>query len=251
MLRGSQGILASRNRGCFSWTIRMAPGSPARWAASNSSARFWYWSSVERNGSGLKSIACIFSRCARCYHGTVMAMPLREKPIPQVHIRARADINSTCHRDLTPMNMSRLAAVVLLQVLPFFLVYSRLNGSHAMNAADFRRIALSLDGAEEGSHLGAADFRVGKRIFATLASQKQGYGNLMLTPEQQVEFVAELPEVFVPVAGGWGRMGATHVRLAEANEDLLAGALRVAWKLRVEKNPSTGKKTRAKAKRRR
>ena len=33
--------------------------------------------------------------------------------------------------------------------------------------------------------MGAADFRVGGRIFATLASEKQGYGNLMLTPEQQ------------------------------------------------------------------
>jgi len=120
-----------------------------------------------------------------------------------------------------------------------------------MNAADFRRIALSLEGAEENSHMGAPDFRVGGRIFATLASQKQGYGNLMLTPEQQAEFVAELPEVFVPIAGGWGRMGATHIRLAAANEDLLAGALRVAWKLRIEKNARSGKKTRPRAKRRR
>ena len=66
-----------------------------------------------------------------------------------------------------------------------------------MKAADFRRIALSLEGAEEGSHMGAADFRLGGRIFATLASQKEGYGNLMLTPEQQAEFVRELPEVFL------------------------------------------------------
>jgi hypothetical protein len=73
-----------------------------------------------------------------------------------------------------------------------------------MDAADFRRIALSLEGAEEGSHMGAADFRVGGRIFATLASQSQGYGNLMLTPEQQAAFVEELPEVFVPIAGGGG-----------------------------------------------
>ena len=42
-----------------------------------------------------------------------------------------------------------------------------------MTAADFRRIALSLDGAEEGSHMGAVDFRVGGRIFATLASVKE------------------------------------------------------------------------------
>jgi hypothetical protein len=110
-----------------------------------------------------------------------------------------------------------------------------------MDAEDFRRIALSLEGAEEGSHMGAADFRVGGRIFATLASQSQGYGNLMLDPEQQAAFVAELPGVFLPVHGGWGRNGVTHVRLAAANEDLLEGALRTAWKLRVAKN---AKKTR-------
>jgi hypothetical protein len=108
-----------------------------------------------------------------------------------------------------------------------------------MNTSDFRRLALSLEGAEEGSHFGAADFRVGGRIFATLAAEKQGYGNLMLTPEQQAAFVAEAPNIFLPVPGGWGRNGATHVVLAKANEDLLLGALRTAWKLRVEKNQKT------------
>src|SRR5215467_4845198 len=105
-----------------------------------------------------------------------------------------------------------------------------------MNVADFRRIALSLEGTEEGSHMGSPDFRVGGRIFATLASAKQGYGNLKLTPEQQAEFVRELPDVFLPVHGGWGRMGMTHIRLAQANKDVLSGALQTAWKLRVEKN---------------
>jgi hypothetical protein len=105
-----------------------------------------------------------------------------------------------------------------------------------MKATDFRRIALSLEGAEEGSHMGAADFRVGGRIFATLASEKQGYGNLMLTPELQADFVGELPEVFLPIPGGWGKMGSTHIRLAKASKEVLEGALRTAWKLRVEKN---------------
>lgn len=105
-----------------------------------------------------------------------------------------------------------------------------------MTPADFRRIALGLEGAEEGSHMGAVDFRVGGRIFATLAHAKEGYGNLMLTPEAQASFVEELPDVFVPVAGGWGRMGATHIVLARANEDLLHGALQTAWRLRVEAN---------------
>jgi hypothetical protein len=117
-----------------------------------------------------------------------------------------------------------------------------------MTPADFRRIALSLDGAEEGSHMEAADFRLGGRIFATLASQKDGYGNLMLTPELQAEFIEGLPEVFLPIHGGWGRMGATHIRLAKANEDVLAGALRAAWKLRVEKNAGTKKKPSARKK---
>jgi hypothetical protein len=111
---------------------------------------------------------------------------------------------------------------------------------------DFRRIALSLEGAEEGSHMGAVDFRVGGRIFATLASAQQGYGNLMLTPEQQAEFVQDQPDLFLPVHGGWGRMGATHIRLAKADEDVLAGALRTAWQLRKEKNAKPGGKKRAK-----
>jgi hypothetical protein len=111
-----------------------------------------------------------------------------------------------------------------------------------MNASDFRRIALSLEGAEEGAHHGQADFRVGGRIFATLAAEKQGYGNLMLTARQQAAFVEELPDVFLPVHGGWGRSGATHVRLAVVSEDVLEGALRTAWKLRVQKNAKAGKK---------
>lgn len=119
-----------------------------------------------------------------------------------------------------------------------------------MNAADFRRIALSFAGAEEGSHMGAPDFRVGGRIFATLASQDEGYGNLKLTPEMQADFVREAPEVFVPIHGGWGRMGMTHIRLGKASEDVLAGALRAAWKLRAEKNSQTKGKAHSKKKKR-
>jgi hypothetical protein len=105
-----------------------------------------------------------------------------------------------------------------------------------MTAADFRRIALSLDGAEEGSHMGAVDFRVGGKIFATLAHIQKGYGNLMLTPEQQQAFVGERADLFLPVAGGWGEGGVTHIRLAAADEDVLRGALQAAWKVRVDRN---------------
>lgn len=118
-----------------------------------------------------------------------------------------------------------------------------------MTPADFRRIALSFNNAEEGSHMGSVDFRVGGRIFATLASVDQGYGNLMLDPDQQAEFVAEMPDVFLPVAGGWGRNGATHIRLASATEDVLTGALEAAWRRRADKNRKTsgGKASRRKS----
>ncbi len=105
-----------------------------------------------------------------------------------------------------------------------------------MTAADFRRIALSLEGVEESEHAGLPAFRVGKHRFASLASQAEGYGNLTLSLEQQASFVEEAPEIFLPIPGGFGRMGHTHIRLAAANEDVLTGALRAAWKLRVEKN---------------
>lgn len=113
-----------------------------------------------------------------------------------------------------------------------------------MTAADFRRIALSLEGVEEYSHAGLPAFRVGGRKFASLASQADGYGNLMLTQEQQAAFVEEAPDIFLPIPGGWGRMGHTHVRLASANADILTGALRAAWKLRSEMNAKTRAKKR-------
>jgi hypothetical protein len=115
-----------------------------------------------------------------------------------------------------------------------------------MNIHDFRRLALSLPDAEESSHMGSPNFRVGGRIFATLAAAKLGYGNIMITPEQQAAFVEELPEVFIPVPGGWGRGGATHVNLAVANEDVVLGALQTAHRLRVEKNAKVGSKAHAK-----
>jgi hypothetical protein len=119
-----------------------------------------------------------------------------------------------------------------------------------MDAEDFRQMALSLDGAEESSHMGSPDFRVGGHIFATLAMQHLGYGNLMLSPALQQALIAEAPEVFLPIPGGWGRMGSTHIRLADASAQQMLKGLQLAWSLRVEKNdrsrssrPRTGRGT--------
>jgi hypothetical protein len=115
-----------------------------------------------------------------------------------------------------------------------------------MEVDDFREMAMSLDGAEEGSQMGAPDFRVGGRIFATLAMEDLGYGNLMLSPELQQALIAEAPDVFLPVHGGWGRMGITHIRLAAAGPEQMLKGLELAWRLRVEKN---GKSRSARSKR--
>src|SRR5882762_7604176 len=120
--------------------------------------------------------------------------------------------------------------------------YSLMDRSRPMTAADFRRVAVTLEGVEEYSHAGLPAFRVGGGKFASLASQAGGFGNLMLTLEQQAAFVEEAPEIFLPIPGGWGKMGHTHIRLAAASEDVLTGALRTAWKLRIEKNVKTGRK---------
>ncbi len=99
--------------------------------------------------------------------------------------------------------------------------------------------------------MGNADFRVGGRIFATLASIKQGYGNLKLTPDMQSDFIREAPDIFLAIHGGWGRMGMTHIRLAKASEAVLHGALEAAWRLRVEQNARTSKTRSARRPRRR
>src|SRR5579864_1814463 len=76
-----------------------------------------------------------------------------------------------------------------------------------MKPATFRKIALSLPEATEGSHFSNADFRIAGKIFATLALEHQGYGVLLLTPDQQAGMIQDAPEVFSPVPGGWGEKG--------------------------------------------
>jgi hypothetical protein len=113
-----------------------------------------------------------------------------------------------------------------------------------VTAADFRRIALSLPNTAEGSHFHVPDFRVGGKIFATLAYQKDGFGNLVLTPEQQAGMIEDAPDIFLPVPNKWGEKGSTMVRLAKVKPDVLEGALRIAWSNRQLKPPKPPKKRR-------
>jgi hypothetical protein len=114
-----------------------------------------------------------------------------------------------------------------------------------MKADDFRRMALALNGASEGAHMGHPDFRVGNRIFATLHSGDR-FGMVALTPEQQEQVLAEHPEMFAPEAGAWGRAGSTRVLLGSADEEPVGEAMTLAWQNAVRKanKPSTRKPAR-------
>lgn len=111
-----------------------------------------------------------------------------------------------------------------------------------VTVAGYRRLALSMPGAVEGSHWGNPDFRVGGRIFCTTSLVKEGYGVLKLTPDEQAGMVADAPEVFSPVPGGYGEMGMTRVRLDAVSEDVLEAAIRTAWRLRVKKKAGSSRR---------
>jgi hypothetical protein len=96
--------------------------------------------------------------------------------------------------------------------------------------ATFRRLALSLPEAAEGSHMGRPDFRVRNKIFASLGAPAQGWGTVKLTAEQQEVLLAAEPAAFRPAAGAWGRRGWTQVHLAAADAATLKSALGMAWR---------------------
>ncbi len=93
----------------------------------------------------------------------------------------------------------------------------------------FRRLALQLPGAAESSHMNHPDFRLNNQIFATLSAQDKGCGVLKLTLDQQTAFITDEPHIFSPVQGGWGRMGMTYIHLNQADESIMAGALKTAY----------------------
>jgi hypothetical protein len=94
----------------------------------------------------------------------------------------------------------------------------------------FRKLALGFPESYESSHIGHPDFRVGKKVFATLEYPDVTFGMVKLTPEQQAAVVRAHPDVFTPVNGRWGLRGATNVKLRKANAAVLRSALEAAWR---------------------
>jgi hypothetical protein len=107
-----------------------------------------------------------------------------------------------------------------------------------MTPEAFRRLALAQPEAVESSHLGAVDFRVGGKIFATLGGAA-GRPVVKLTAEEQDVLTAAAPTVFTPADGRWGRFGWTHLNLSALDETTAEDALSRSWR-----NVTSGRKAR-------
>ncbi len=116
-----------------------------------------------------------------------------------------------------------------------------------MTDEEFRKMALVLAGAVEGSHMGHADFRVGvlntgktktrakPGVFASLDSPKPGFAMVKLPLEIQDRVIAARPETFTAAKGEWGAAGCTYVRLADVTTTEMRPLLHAAWLIRSTK----------------
>lgn len=86
-----------------------------------------------------------------------------------------------------------------------------------VTVAQLRRMVDDLPDTCEAPHVDRVAFKAGRgarqRTMLTLAPDQRSI-NLMLTPDEQALKCTVAPALYVPVPGGWGRMGATTVQLS-------------------------------------
>lgn len=97
-----------------------------------------------------------------------------------------------------------------------------------VTAAQFRQIALSLEGTTEAPHFDRTAFKVA-RIYATLAADGLS-ANFRFTPEDQAVLTSFHPDNFTPVPGGWGKQGWTTAVLGRLTVTRATSALETAWR---------------------
>lgn len=98
----------------------------------------------------------------------------------------------------------------------------------AMTPAQFRKLALSLDGVSEVPHMERAAFRTTRKIFATLGTDRRL--NVVVQPAERRDALFEaFPDVFFEL-GGWTRLGWVAVDLARVEIGLLRELLEDAWR---------------------
>ncbi len=96
-----------------------------------------------------------------------------------------------------------------------------------MDHQTFIGCASALPEVEQGGHMGALDFRLRKKIFATLTPE--GVAGFKLTPETQA-ILMEKSSCFFKANGVWGDRGWTKAPLADLAPEDAEIALREAWR---------------------
>jgi len=95
-------------------------------------------------------------------------------------------------------------------------------------AADFRRIALSFEGAGEYPHFDRRAFKA-RVTFATLAPDELT-ANIKFAPDEEALKCAVAPDAFAALDNAWGRRGWICARLAAPSEAERKAALEIAWR---------------------
>jgi hypothetical protein len=97
-----------------------------------------------------------------------------------------------------------------------------------------KALIATLEAVTAGPHFHRTAFRTPRKTFATLDEAAHDL-NLMFDPEHRDFFCEQIPAVFSPVPGGWGRMGATRCDLRTVDEATLLSALTAAHRLAAPK----------------
>jgi hypothetical protein len=97
-----------------------------------------------------------------------------------------------------------------------------------VTADDARSMALAFPGTEERRHFDTADFRVRRKIFATLPDADRMV--VRIDPSDQASLLSTFPTTFSPAAGAWGQRGWTVVRLSLVDPDMLHDLLIESWR---------------------
>ncbi len=93
----------------------------------------------------------------------------------------------------------------------------------------FRREALALPRVIERQALDAIEFRVGRRVFATLGWPETGWALVQLSLDEQSAFLTDTPALRREPTRRRDR-GVTRVRLVALDPNLLPPLLEAAWR---------------------
>lgn len=99
-----------------------------------------------------------------------------------------------------------------------------------MKPNEAKSILTALPEVEVRPHFDRMAYRTPRKTFATFAGDDADV-NFMFDADLQAHYCEMAPGAFAPVAGGWGRMGATRCDLAIVDTATFASAAKAAHAL--------------------